>query len=540
MTTESQSPQVPLDPTEVKAALADPAQPNPEGRRLGDFRLIREVGRGGMGVVFEACQVSLNRRVAVKILPSAAACDPRRLRRFGLEAQAAASLQHPHIVPILTVGDEEGVPYYAMPFIEGRDLGRILRGHRRPEGPTTNLDDDPEPTPPDGPRLWGLASPSTWADDPSAELPMTAEPEPGRSADEPLTDWDPAMASGRGLETFREVARLGRQAADALAHAHEVGIVHRDIKPANLLVDRRGHLWVTDFGLARLQAEGDLTATGDLVGTLRYMSPEQLRGGRTPADHRTDVYALGATLYELATLEPAFPETDRSELLRKILHESPRPPRQVCPSVPRDLERVILKAMAREPSDRYVSAGELADDLGRFLDGEPVRARPVGPLGRLGHWATQPRRVRDAGWFVVVYGYLYLFRSSLGLALVASGMAPAPPRPWEFYRDVAGTALLDTLPTAWVAWQMMRGRRWAIGVGLVLAVHRIILQGLILSGRVLKYGGFFDDPAVRMSTFLVNLGISTLVLGAFLVALAADRRNHAPILMDTTGPDSNP
>ena len=172
----------------------------------------------------------------------------------------------------------------------------------------------------------------------------------------------------------REAARLALQAAEALAHAHGLGIIHRDIKPANLLVDPAGHLWVADFGLAHFVDGGDLTQTGDVIGTLRYLSPEQAQGRRN-LDARTDVYSLGATLYELATLRPAFDGHDRQELLRQIASDEPIPPRRLDPTIPRDLETILASAMAKEVDDRYGSATELADDLRRFLDGRPILAR---------------------------------------------------------------------------------------------------------------------------------------------------------------------
>src|SRR5262249_5589411 len=159
---------------------------------------------------------------------------------------------------------------------------------------------------------------------------------------------------------FRKVAQLGVQAAEALEHAHQLGILHRDIKPGNLLVDAAGHLWVTDFGLAQLPGDVNLTLTGDLVGTLRYMSPEQATAQRGALDHRTDIYSLGATLYELATLEPAFAGRDRHALLRQIATEEPRPPGRLNPAIPTELETIILKAMDKSPGDRYQTAQELA------------------------------------------------------------------------------------------------------------------------------------------------------------------------------------
>jgi len=342
--------------------------PRLESGVLGDYRIVREAGRGGMGIVFEAWQVSLGRRVALKILPLAASADPRHLRRFRLEAQAAGHLHHPHIVPVHAVGSERGVHYYAMQFIEGRSLADLARDLRR--GPaSTDVEDDPRPAG----RPTTLTRPAT----PGPAAPPPSGPAP-----------PPPMAF---VTSSREVARLGVQAAEALEHAHGLGIVHRDIKPANLLIQPDGHLWVADFGLARFGAEDDLTRTGDLLGTLRYMSPEQATARRVAVDHRTDIYSLGATLYELLAGRPAFDGHDRQELLRRIAQEDPAPPRRADPSIPRDLETAVLKAMAKEPEGRYATAGEMADDLRRFLADEPVRARRPAAPERAARWARRHR-----------------------------------------------------------------------------------------------------------------------------------------------------
>ena len=184
------------------------------------------------------------------------------------------------------------------------------------------------------------------------------------------------------------MARLGLEAAEALEHAHQEGIIHRDIKPANLMVDAKGNLWVTDFGLARLQSDSGLTISGDLLGTLRYMSPEQALGKRVLIDGRTDIYSLGVTLYELVTLQPAFDGRDRQELLRQIAEEEPRPPRKLNGSIPRELETIVLKAMTKEPESRYATAQELADDLRRFLEHKPIRARRPSVWEHVAKWVS--------------------------------------------------------------------------------------------------------------------------------------------------------
>ncbi len=212
-------------------------------------------------------------------------------------------------------------------------------------------------------------------------------------------------------------AALGIQAAEALDHAHKLGIVHRDIKPANLLLDVQGNLWITDFGLARLQDDAGLTITGDLLGTLRYMSPEQALAKRGYLDHRTDIYSLGATLYELLTLRPAIDGQDRQEVLRKIAQDEPTPPRRLNPAIPRELETILLKAMSKEPGSRYATAQELADDLravpGAQADpGQAADAEWSGP--RSGHDGTPP------SWHV---GFILLAMAVIGLAIGSTLLA---------------------------------------------------------------------------------------------------------------------
>ena len=339
---------------DVEDALAedDPSLAEP----LGDFRLVREIGRGGMGIVYEAKQLSLNRRVAVKILPFAAALDLRQLQRFKNEALAAASLHHEHIVPVYFVGCERGVHFYAMQYIEGLSLSALIAEMR---------------------RLAGLG-PTDLQRTVAYSSPAGAPPAAG-------TDTSPLAAlttegSMRSPGYFHNVARLGLEAAKGLEHAHQKVVWHRDVKPGNLLVDSRGSLWIADFGLAQMRSDTHLTLTGELVGTIRYMSPEQALAKRVPVDQRTDVYSLGATLYELLTLEPVFSGNDRQELLRQIAFDDPRPPRRLSRHVPRDLETIVLMAIAKAPAHRYASAKEMAEDLHRFLNDQPIKARPEGAL----------------------------------------------------------------------------------------------------------------------------------------------------------------
>jgi serine/threonine protein kinase len=328
-------------------------------RQLGDYRLMREIGRGGMGVVYEAEQLSLGRRVALKILPFAAVMDPQQLARFSNEARAAAALNHPNIVPVYGVGNERGVHYYSMQFIQGQPLDHLIHELR------VRHDDQA---------------------DTRARAKVTTVPH-GTSC--PSSDPYLGRGSLRDRDYYRNVARLGVQAAEALHHAHEMGVVHRDIKPSNLLLDARGKLWITDFGLARVAEDASLTHSGAVVGTARYMSPEQAAGKTHLVDHRSDIYALGITLYELLTLQPAFDASGAHEFLRRIEREEPPAPRRVNPQVPADLETIVLKAIAKQRELRYQAVSELAEDLGRFLDGKPTLARRPTWLDRFGRWSQR-------------------------------------------------------------------------------------------------------------------------------------------------------
>jgi serine/threonine protein kinase len=365
---------------------------------LGDFRIVREVGRGGMGVVYEAVQLSLGRRVALKVLPFASALDAKRLRRFQNEAQAAAHLHHPNIVPVYFVGCERGVHFYAMQLVEGQTLAVLIGQLRRLTG--RDQADDPE-------GITGLASEVVLRSlSPPRSGGESAEPPAGPAATTVVQAAEATSPAGRrpwrGAGFFRTAAHLGVQAAEALEHAHQLGVVHRDIKPGNLLIDGRGNLWVTDFGLAHFPTDAALTRTGDVVGTLRYMSPEQALGKTAVLDHRTDVFSLGATLYELLTLEPAFDGRSPHELLDRISAAEPRPLRAVDRSVPVELETIVLKALAKEPAERYATAQELADDLRRFLNDQPIRARRPGVWERARKWCRRHRGVTIAAMLLLL------------------------------------------------------------------------------------------------------------------------------------------
>jgi WD40 repeat protein/serine/threonine protein kinase len=364
---------------------------------LGDYRIVREIGRGGMGVVYEAVQLSLGRPVALKVLPLAAALDAKQLQRFKNEAQAAALLHHTNIVPVYAVGCERGVHYYAMQLIEGQTLAAFISDFRQPVAEKA-----PSPVPPKAIDLQPTRpySPSSLPPArPAADTP------PERQAVRTT------VAAPQGPAYFRTVASMGVQAAEALDHAHQHGIVHRDIKPANLLLDGSGNLWITDFGLAHFRGNPGLTVTGDLLGTLRYMSPEQALAKRVPIDHRTDVYSLGATLYEVLTLQPVFDGKDQQELLRQIAFDDPQAPRRVNRTIPAELETILLKALQKNPADRYSTAQELADDLRRFLEDKPIHARRPTLRQRAARWSRRHR--------TIVWAATAALAVSLGTVIVA-------------------------------------------------------------------------------------------------------------------------
>lgn len=391
---------------------------------LGDFKLIREIGRGGMGRVFEAEQLSLQRRVAIKILPLATVLNATRRARFKCEAIVAAQLKHPNIVAVYSVGCEDGVDYYAMEYIDGRNLAEIvteLRGAHTLPHPSTSEEAGYSPT----------SETAEWIpkDDWLAE-----ETGPVHEALEKLDGSAPTMSVhdnsirriGNGTREQRRkrlsgwysdfVADLVFQVTKALSHAHQMGVVHRDIKPSNLMLDSQGRVLITDFGLCRIESEQDLTASGTVLGTLRYSSPEQAAGKRSVLDERSDIYSLGATLYELLTLRPPFESREPASLLQQVLNEDPPKPRKIAPWIPSDLETIVLTAIAKETGERYQTANEFGADLHRFLRREPIQAKRPSLINRVSKWGRRNCPLVIGAAVLLLLGAIGLFISTLMIA----------------------------------------------------------------------------------------------------------------------------
>jgi hypothetical protein len=335
-----------LDMLEVLEGPLDEAGPTPT--QLGDFEIVRELGRGGMGVVYEARQISLNRPVALKLLPSAVRADPRLRERFRREAEAAGRLRHPGIVPVFSVGEAGGAPFFAMELVDGRSLADVVRLRRE-----------------------------------------------GHHAGLPL----------EGAPWRRWVVGCVADVADALAAAHAMGVIHRDVKPANVMLGSDGRPRLSDFGLALDTEASELTRSGEVFGSPLYMSPEQAFRSRHPVDARTDVYSLGVTLYELLTLRLPYESTSQGDVLSALGDGRILAPRDVDPDIPPALEALVLRTLAIDPSERFESPKELARDLRAWLDHELAPGVPAAgrthPEARAAsasrwwtpwHWSVMPWR----------------------------------------------------------------------------------------------------------------------------------------------------
>jgi serine/threonine protein kinase/WD40 repeat protein len=477
-------------------AASDRPRSRPPARleQIGDFRILREVGRGGMGIVYEAEQESLGRRVALKVLSGHTVVDGEQVQRFEREARSAARLHHTNIVPVFGVGQQDGLHYYVMQFIQGQGLDEVLtelkrlrslaphnaapiteaahaaqsgersaagevaeslltgefRGGNRPndDGTPEDVAEAPYSLRHNG-KADGTPAPQAGEQTGGTPAPLPC----GCSADSSVTlpgESELSTVVKSDYQYARSVARIGIQVANALEYANGQGILHRDIKPSNLLLDLKGTVWVTDFGLAKAAEGADLTHPGDIVGTLRYMAPERFRGR---CDARADVYSLGLTLYELLALRPAYDESDRQRLIQLVTQEQPSRLRRLRPTVPHDLATIIHKAISREPDHRYATAQALGEDLQRFIDDKPILARHILPLERLVRWGRRNPGLATLTAIVVVLLLTIAGISSLAavrlrhaLSETQTAKADTTDKLWESYLAQASAGRLTRQP----------------------------------------------------------------------------------------------
>jgi serine/threonine protein kinase len=413
------------------------------GSHLGDFEILEELGRGGMGIVYRARQISLDREVALKVLPEYGHRGPMAIQRFKTEARAAARLQHTNIVPVYAQGEDNGTFYYAMEYIRGASLDTAIRCRSRLLSPS-NISLAPTPKSNLEARIASetaiLASTDAGALAKEAETATKVEPLP-----------EDVRKLHRERRDFCYLARLLSEVATAVQHAHEAGVVHRDLKPQNLLVGTDERLHITDFGLARLMDEPGLTMPGELMGTPAYLAPEQARADVGAIDERTDIYALGVTLYELLTLNRPFHGETREQILSGIKEREPAPPRSFDDHIPNDLQTICLKAMEKDPARRYATAEAMAEDLRRFADGRPILSRPAGPITRTIKWARRHKALSTAICSIFV---VLVLASGLAASVMAGRKSEADALVDDVYERLvyfdyrATQAQLDTLDRA--------------------------------------------------------------------------------------------
>lgn len=411
------------------------------GSRLGDYMLLHPIGQGGMGVVYEAEHITLHNRVAIKLLPSSLN-RPKLRERFLREASAAAKMNHPHIVRVFGYGSEGNTHYYVMSLIQGVGLNQLLSNQtvekvsQRPVERAESIAKTLDPTGkyssateivtsvnPDGKSARPSKAEKSWESTfagSQSTVPLY------RSETASIAGTKPSSASGKPRSLWHWVASIGLHAADALAYAHDMGVVHRDVKPSNMMLDGDGKLFITDFGLAKIADDSSLTETGDVLGTLRYLPPEALQG---KADERGDIYGLGLTLYELLAGEPAFGNSDRAKLFYDISKGDFAPIHKKVPKLPRDLAQIVRKATEPDPALRYATASAMRDDLRHFLAGEPIAARPASIRYRVSRWIARNRMVS------VLAGCLFLILA----ATAATAMLSA-----RQFRDLADEKQRET------------------------------------------------------------------------------------------------
>ncbi len=483
---------------------------------LGEFEVHREIGRGGMGTVYEARQRSLDRRVALKVLSAQISASPAAVQRFLREARAAAKLQHEHITSVYAQGEQDGVFYYAMEYVAGRSLYEIINEARDGSGAEQGPIDTDETVAltRSGAKTSGLMS--------TVRRTATAVRDTGTSGS--TVELGCAGKLPTTSEEVTTIARYIATIADALAYAHAQGVVHRDVKPHNLMLGEDGKMKITDFGLARLAEQPGVTVTGEVLGSPLYMSPEQILGDPGQQDHRTDIYSLGATMYEWLTLSPPYPGETRERVIGLIANSEPLPPRTRNPNIPLELETICLKATERDRDQRYQSAGEFADDLRRFLSNRPVKARRAGSMTRFGKYVARHAlsAVAIAAVLVAAVMSWALYTQNTELATRSAEVEKASADVAEAVEDRDRLfQLLQTLPAE-------------IRTPLSVAGAAVpMVQGLVQETRAARPAPGSErsdgaNPAAASSAF----GIAQRTMREFHDALAAEEQDDAEAVGD--------
>jgi hypothetical protein len=422
---------------------------------VNGYELLGVLGRGGMGVVYMARQSCLNRIVALKMILSGHHAAAKELQRFRLEAEAVARLQHPNIVQIYEVGEQVGLPYFTLEYVEGGSLAKKL----------------------------------------------SAGPLPAR-----------------------EAALLTETLARAIHAAHQNGIVHRDLKPGNVLLSKDGVPKIADFGLAKYLGAGDQTHSGILLGTPSYMAPEQAAGRTREIGPATDVYALGAILYEMLTGRAPFRGATLLETLEQVQFHEPVPPGRIQLRLPRNLDAICLKCLEKDPRRRYASAEALAEDLRRFRVGEAVQARPANLLARAWLWCHRPNRVREAGVLTTFLGTFFLVYELLGFVGLALGRLPTARHPEaEWY--LAMNILFVSLPTLLIGLATLRKKLIAVWAGAAQALLHVLVSRVLgwqdQFGFEFDYGGMMPTFEARSPFFALTEVLAATQLLAYTAALIA-------------------
>ena len=364
---------------------------------LGEYRIVSEIGRGGMGIVFEAVHETLGRRVAIKVMTVGTGRNSIHLDRFHREAISAATLHHTNIASVFGAGEDQGLHFYVMEYIEGQSLSQIIKGGRIGLDETTNFKARP--------KVQANVSDQVKSQTENLRSDDTEQVKNDLTKKTLIIGEETVSPKAR----YKWVADTGQQIADALAYAHEKNILHRDIKPSNLVVDYHSTVWLTDFGLAKNITKDDLTKTGEIIGTPQYMAPESFSGNY---DARSETYCLGLTLYEMATLNPAFENTSPGQIIKAVTTSSPPPPRKMDSQMPHDLATIIEKSISREPQDRYQTAAEMRDDLRAFIADRPISARKMSTWDQAVRFSRRnPLAAAFAAFSMLVLGLLVITMS---------------------------------------------------------------------------------------------------------------------------------